>query len=345
MDIVGVDFFCGIGGLTYGLQQAGVRILCGIDTDTSAEETYVRNNKTMFINADINDLPYRTLQSILRSKTSGAHNRFIVFSGCAPCQPYSKINRSRGAREETNILLRFGDFIERFRPHFVISENVPQIRNQQQIFRRFLKKLENSGYKISFALVNAKDFGVPQTRLRLVLMASRVCEISIPKGDMKCRTVREAIAHYPPIELGAMDSRYPNHSAMKLSPINQKRIAATPPDGGDSRSWPPNLRLVCRQSTKGYYDVYGRMSWDKPAPTLTTRCVSYSNGRFGHPEQDRAISVREAAAIQSFPDDFVFYGTPTDAARHIGNAVPPRLANALGCYIVGLARTKYNRRV
>lgn len=338
MEIVAIDFFCGAGGLTFGLQQSGINVLCGIDFDNSVAETYKSNNNVPFLHADINELSYSQLGSILKTKKN--KKQLILFAGCAPCQPFSKINRSGSTAREMNALLRFGEFIDRFRPHFVISENVPQIKNQKKIFKRFIKMLENAGYNVCYALLNAKDYGVPQNRLRLVLLASRVSDISIPKLEVPERTVRDAIAHFPKISSGGNHKTQPNHIAMKLSPLNLKRITATQHDGGDSRTWPKKLQLDCHMKTEGYYDVYGRMFWDKPAPTLTTRCISYSNGRFGHPEQDRAISIREAAAIQSFPDDFVFHGSMTMAARHIGNAVPPLLAKSLGSHIQDLVKRK-----
>jgi DNA (cytosine-5)-methyltransferase 1 len=162
--------------------------------------------------------------------------------------------------------------------------------------------------------------------------------IDLPKGNVPTLTVRDAISHLPPIDAGSSLPAVPNHTAMKLSQINQTRIALTPMDGGDSRTWPKKLKLPCHRKSSGYYDVYGRMAWDKPAPTLTTKCISYSNGRFGHPVQNRAITPREAAALQSFPDSFVFHGSLTGIAKHIGNAVPPRLAAHLGRHILKHAR-------
>lgn len=200
---------------------------------------------------------------------------------------------------------------------------------------KFLANLVAHGYRVDFGVVNAMNFDVPQNRWRLVIMASRVKDfVRIPEGPTAGSppTVRDAIGNYPPLHAGEKRDDVLNHWAAKLEPKNLERIRAVHQDGGDLRSVDSRLRPASRKvfgkyGRGGFFDVYGRMKWDAPSPTLTTRCNSYSNGRYGHPEQDRAISIREAAALQSFPDSYVFYvKAVNDGAKLIGNAVPINLA-------------------
>jgi DNA (cytosine-5)-methyltransferase 1 len=333
--IQAIDFFCGAGGLTKGLLDAGVDVRLGIDFDEKAEKTYTNNNGVPFLGKDLRELTFQDLEPYIKKFSSP-----LLFAGCAPCQPFSQINRTQGDRKNEDLLLRFGEFIEHFKPEFVISENVPQLTKKRDVFDKFIKLLEKNGYAYDYGFIDAKDVGVPQMRKRLVLIASIVSEIKIPTTPKTLRTVKDAIAHFPKLSQGEESQGYNHHSARSLSELNLIRIQHTPPNGGDSRSWPDKLKLPCHKKVKGFTDVYGRMFWDKPAPTLTTKCNSYSNGRFGHPEQDRAITLREAAALQSFPDDYIFYGNQGLVAKHIGNAVPPLLGKFLGEYILTLHRAK-----
>ena len=209
-------------------------------------------------------------------------------------------------------------------------------------FRRFVRSLEQAKYSIKYSVLDAKDFGVPQTRRRLVLIAIRGKSASLPEpthtiGRRKRTTVRNAISHFPNIDAGQTHSKIPNHVAASISELNLERLRNTPHDGGDRRSWPRRLHLECHKNGHaGHSDVYGRLAWDQPAPTLTGRCHSISNGRYGHPTQDRAISLREAAALQSFPDGYVFHGSNMHIAQQIGNAVPVTFAESLGRHILEL---------
>lgn len=332
--IFAIDFFCGAGGLTRGLLDAGINVRLGIDFDENAKETYTQNNHVPFLGKDLRELTFRDLEPYIKKcKTP------LLFAGCAPCQPFSQINRTQGDRKNEDLLLQFGAFIEHFKPQYIISENVPQLTKKRAVFDKFLKLLEKNGYIYDYSFVDAKDVGVPQMRKRLVLVASNVVtEIQIPVTPKVVKTVKDAISHFPQLSHGEDSPEYNHHSARNLSELNLIRIQHTPQNGGDSRSWPEELKLPCHKKVKGFTDVYGRMFWDKPAPTLTTKCNSYSNGRFGHPEQDRAITLREAAALQSFPDDYIFYGNQGLVAKHIGNAVPPLLGKFLGEYIIQLSQ-------
>lgn len=328
-----VDFFSGCGGTSAGLQEAGMEILAGIDIDEDSADSFGRNfpGANVF-RTNILDLDTKVIEGLLPRRD------YVLFAGCAPCQPFSKQQKNRITTDpRRTLLLEFLRFILDLRPEFVLVENVPGIQSVEPgsgPFDKFVRSLKAEGYSIDYGVLTAAEFGVPQVRKRLVLVASLVSEVRLPPrthGDdlESFSSVRDWIGHLPPIDAGARSTSDRDHSSMKLSPINLERIRATP-EGGGRADWPPRLRLKCHSEYNGHSDVYGRLSWDRPASGLTTRCISYSNGRFGHPEQDRAISVREAALLQTFPRDFQFAGTLTSRARQIGNAVPPLVARRTG---------------
>ena len=325
-----IDLFCGAGGLTRGLLDAKIRVVRGVDTDGTAKETYERNNPgAEFVQADIRKMSPRDI-------TDGVDRRGgLLLAGCAPCQPFSK-HASRNVKDKRRSLIKcIGTLVKSILPDYVLVENVPGFRENNPYRTAFLKTLRNNGYRKDEQVVDAKDYGVAQTRRRYVLLASRKGPISVPKGRAKPKTVRDMIGNFPEIDAGLNDSpEVDNHVSSGLSDKLLERIKLTPPDGGSRRNTPKDLWTGCHLDHAGHTDTYGRMRWDAPAPTLTCRCISLSNGRFGHPEQHRAISVREAAAIQSFKTDYVFYSNMSNNAIHIGNAVPPRMARALGKAIV-----------
>lgn len=333
------DFFCGAGGLTRGLLDAGIKVIAGFDVDSGCKKTYEYNNPpSKFISTDIRSISIADLRNRSRTK------RFsdMLFAGCAPCQPFSQQRKGPRPKEQSTLLLAFGKIIKQAKPGFILVENVPGIAKIKgnSSFSRFLRILEDIGYKYSFDLMDAKSFGVPQNRRRLVLLASLHGPISIPSprfgNSLKpYRTVRDAISHFPPISAGSSHPSISNHVSSSITPINLTRLKHTPIDGGDRRSWPSHLKLAChKKDYEGHTDVYGRMHWDRPAPALTARCHSISNGRYGHPLQNRAISLREAASLQSFPDKYIFFGSNKHVAMQIGNAVPVLLAESLGRHIV-----------
>ena len=329
-----IDLFCGAGGLTLGLRRAGWAVVTGVDIDEAVKETYENNNPGVrFMSADIRSV---TDQDI-RTLAGAVPDAELLLAGCAPCQPFSKQRRAGLRRRgDATLLGQFARLVTALEPKVVLMENVPGIATVPGFssFRRFLKVLFDSGYVCDHRVLNARDFGVPQHRRRYVLLASRGGPPVLPSPSngavSRPPTVRSAIDRFPPIEAGEEDQSTPNHCAAGLSPTNLERIRRTPPDGGSRRDWPDSLTLDCHRETLGFSDVYGRMWWDRVAPTLTSRCNSLSNGRFGHPEQDRAISLREAAALQTFPDDYEFFGAKNPIARWIGNAVPVSFAEALG---------------
>ena len=328
IDITGVDLFCGVGGLSHGLLQGGIHIAAGVDLDKTCKYPYEANNRAKFIEKDVRQLQSSDIENYFREGT------LRLLAGCAPCQPFSTYSqKSRRIQRDGkwDLLLEFGRLVEEVQPELITMENVPQL-SEQNVFKSFLDSL--TGYHIWYGIVDCVRYGIPQTRKRLVLLASKFGPLSIiaPSCDMQnFLTVRKAISYLPKIAAGESDPADPLHTACSLNARNLQRIQASKP-GGTWRDWPVDLRAACHQKHSGttYPSVYGRMEWDAPAPTITTQCFGFGNGRFGHPEQDRAISLREAAIIQSFPKDYKFI-KPGDTAkfkvlgRLIGNAVPVRI--------------------
>ena len=316
-----------------------MNIAFALDHDTDARASFEANfPDAHFEFADIRKVSVEAV----RSRVGAERSKPVLFSGCAPCQPFTtqKPTRPKPNRDErAPLLAHFARLMEGCRPDLVFVENVPGLQTldaDSQPFDGFLRRLDGADYAVDYWPITLARYGVPQIRQRLVLVGSRHGTIRLPEethgpGTPNGRydTVRDWIAHLPPIRAGEEHREVPNHMAADLSARNLERIETTP-EGGGNRDWPEHLRLDCHKGFSGYSDVYGRMSWDAPASGLTTRCTSYSNGRFGHPEQDRAISVREAACLQTFPEDFVFHGSMKSMARQIGNAVPVRLAKLIG---------------
>lgn len=339
-----VDLFCGIGGLTHGLILEGFDVVAGVDNDDTCRYAYEKNNKAKFIHRDILDFTTKELRDLYGDSII----RILV--GCAPCQPFSSLNKNKSAYKTRDTrwgpLYKFMQFIQELKPEVVSMENVPDLSNKEKypVFQKFVQLLEELGYKTSFRTVDVSKYGVPQKRRRLVLLASLMGEISlIPEthtaGNLV--TVRDVISKLRPLEDGSVDPMDELHRASKLSELNKRRVLATPKNGGGPKDWSKDLIPDCYKKESGktfMSSVYGRMRWDEPAPTMTTHCISLGTGRFGHPEQNRAISLREAAIFQSFPSYYKF-GEPgnvvvTKVAKQIGNAVPVLLGRVIGKSII-----------
>lgn len=337
--IAAIDLFCGVGGLTHGLQKAGINVLAGIDIDNSCKFAFEANNKAKFINADISTLQGKDIQDFWQN------NDINVLVGCAPCQPFSthsnKIKGKEGGNK-WNLLNHFIRVVEESSPNVISMENVPNLSNKQ-IFKDFHNKLIDLGYHVSFSNIYCPDYGIPQKRRRLVLLASKFGKISLLKPthtESNYVTVKDAIGHLEKIDNGQRSETDRLHFTAKLSDINLKRIRSSKPNGS-WEDWDDDIKLQChkRISGKSYTAVYGRMSWDEPSPTITTQFFSYGTGRFGHPEQDRALTIREALILQTFPDGYKLYD---DSGRislsrlgvHIGNAVPVTLGFIIGKSII-----------
>jgi DNA (cytosine-5)-methyltransferase 1 len=327
-----VDLFCGAGGLTHGLMRGGINVLAGFDIDAQCRFPYEINNSSIFIRRDISRL---TSQEILEIYGDA---KYRLLAGCAPCQPFSTYSRSSRKHQDNkkwNLVYEYGRLVRETQPEFVTMENVPQLA-KHKVFHDFCASLKN--YHVWFKVIDCVRYGIPQTRKRLVLLASRFGPIELVSekpDDVKKATVYKAISHLPPINAGTSDPNDPLHVSCSLSEINLRRIRASKP-GGTWRDWDSSLLTSCHQKNSGqtYPSVYGRMEWDAPSPTITTQCFGYGNGRFGHPEQDRAISLREAAILQTFPENYQF-SEPNEKiyfnrlGKLIGNAVPVRLGEII----------------
>lgn len=325
-----VDLFCGIGGLTHGFIKENFKVAAGIDFDKSCKYAYVKNNNSKFIYADLRTYPPEEVNKLFPKKS------LKILVGCAPCQAFSTYTQGDTKNIKWKLLYSFGEIISEILPEVVSMENVPNLLNYKKgiVFCDFLSTLYSNDYIVEYKVVDAQNYGVPQRRKRLILIASRIGRIKIPKPThYKSRlvTVEKAIGKLPPIIHGESHVNDKLHRARKLSLLNLRRIRATPP-GGSWKNWRKHLVLNChkKESGKSYGSVYGRMRWNEVAPTLTTQCTGYGNGRYGHPAQDRAISLREAAILQSFPKNYQFIDPEKEfysstIEKHIGNAVPVKL--------------------
>lgn len=332
-----VDLFCGVGALGHGLLKAGFEIKAGYDIDGRCKFAFEKNNNAEFFERDVSKLTAREI----RAHFSGNIPSILV--GCAPCQPFSPYKRRYEEDPQWSLIEKFAELAVRVEPDFVSMENVPALEHYKdgQVFQRFVSTLKGGGYSVDWTIAKCEEFGVPQRRRRLVLIASRwrqATALTI-KGTAVV-SVKKAIGKLPPLAAGQTDAADKLHVASSLSELNLKRIKASKP-GGTWRDWPEELLADCHRKPSGktYSGVYARMTWDEPSPTITTQCNGYGNGRFGHPEQDRAITLREAAILQSFPAKFKFLPkneTPSrkELSRWIGNAVPVKLAEAIGKEII-----------
>lgn len=337
-----IDLFCGVGGLTHGFEQTGLRVIVGYDIDPACEFPYETNNKAKFILQDVETLRGKDL---LRYFPEGD---LKVLVGCAPCQPFSTYTRRYNKENEENeevdertkkwhLLEDFIRLIKECNPEVISMENVVQLK-RYPIFEEFVLELKNLGYFVRDYEVKCEYYGVPQTRTRLVLFASKFGYINLilpTHNESNFETVRSTICHLEKLEAGQSSQTDRLHKCSKLSELNQRRIRASKA-GKTWRDWPEELRSECHRKKSGrtYAAVYGRMEWDRPSPTITTQCFGFGNGRFGHPSQHRAISLREAALLQTFPSNYEF--VPPDqpigvsvVGRLIGNAVPVKLGQVV----------------
>ena len=319
-EIVAIDLFCGAGGLTRGLEKSGIAVNLGIDIDQACEYPYTANNKANFLLKSVDDVE----ASELLNAFNGAELKLLA--GCAPCQTFSSYNQKADSSDKRWwLLLQFSRLIEETEPELVTMENVPGLMDQD-VFREFVENLEARNFHVDYKVVNCAEYGLPQQRNRLVLLASQLgpIKLMIPKEfKRKAKTVKEAIGKLPAIEACAIDSKDPLHQSSSLSETNYQRILVSKP-GGSWRDWPEELVADChkKKSGKTYPSVYGRMSWDEPAPTITTQFFGFGNGRFGHPEP---ISKKVLG-------------------RLIGNAGPVKLGELIGKSILKHV-TEYNASV
>ena len=328
-----VDLFCGVGALSYGLKRAGLKVVAGYDVDARCKYAFEGNNGGNFFARDVAKLTAKEIKKHFSGKGPS------VLAGCAPCQPFSSYKQRYDEDPQWGLVTKFGKLAVEVEPDFVTMENVPALLRYKDgcVFKEFCNHLAKASYQMHWTVAKCEEFGVPQKRRRLVVVAARSAKLQpLTPTHSVAFSVREAIGKLPKLRAGEVDPEDPLHAASSLTPINLRRIKASKP-GGTWRDWPEELRAPChRRSTgKSYPGVYARMSWDEPSPTVTTQCYGYGSGRFGHPEQNRAISLREAAILQSFPDEYKFVPPNekisfVEIGRWIGNAVPVKLAEAIG---------------
>ena len=333
-----IDLFCGAGSLTYGFVLEGFNVVAGLDVDKSCKYAYETNNPgATFIEKKIEDVEATELMRWYPEED------MKILVGCAPCQPFSAYNKGkRNQDDKWRLLDNFSNLISEIQPDIVSMENVPTLKTfrKGKTYRHFVDRLEKDYIVTEYLRVSCLDYGVPQHRERLVLFASKPeygkIELLEPTHTSdRHKKVQDVISDLEPLEAGQTSQIDPYHKTSHLSDLNLRRIKASKP-GGTWRDWPPELVAKCHQQKSGntYSSIYGRMKWDAPSPTITTQCNGFGNGRFGHPEQDRAISLREAARLQTFPDDYKFVH-PDDPhpikaiGRFIGNAVPVKLSRII----------------
>lgn len=334
-----IDLFCGVGGLTRGLLDAGLNVIAGFDIDPTCQYTYENNNGIDYHIQNIREVNGEQINDLYDDDV------IKILVGCAPCQPFSqmrfKLRDANANDEKYNLLLEFGRLIQEVQPTIVSMENVPQIQ-KTTIFQQFINILDEQGYYHSEGVVYCPDYGIPQTRKRFVLVGSRLGPIELipPTHDRNNIHIRDYIGNLPPIHAGEVSPYDPLHRSASLSSLNLRRIQHSLP-GGTWRDWPENLRCACHRKKSGqtYASVYGRLSWEQIGPTITTQFYNYGTGRYGHPDQDRALSLREGAILQTFPPGYSFIDPNrrfvfNDIARHIGNAVPVRLGEVIGQTII-----------
>ena len=333
MNIQAVDIFCGAGGLTFGPKKAGIEVSHGIDIDESCRFAIESNNPlTQFINQSVTELQSCDVSAMFKE------GNIRLLAGCAPCQPFSKYRNPNSRKDDTKwrLLYEFQRLVSDVMPELVTMENVPQLRNHK-VFEGFVSALKTLGYHLWYDVVRCSEYGLPQNRRRLILIGSQLGPISLDQKKVSRKvTVKDAIGRLPKVGAGEKLESDPLHRSPKLMDINLKRIMHSLP-GGTWDDWPEEIRADCHKKNSGatYKSVYGRMVWDDTSPTITTQCYGYGNGRFGHPEQNRAITLREAAILQSFPMDYKFLDKETPFSFQklgtmIGNAVPPIIGQIIG---------------
>jgi DNA (cytosine-5)-methyltransferase 1 len=333
--LVTVELFCGGGGMAHGFFLEGIDIVAGFDVDKSCKYAYEKNNSARFKGESVSDLDGEEIKKLY------PEDSIKILAGCAPCQPYSPYSHNKKKKSDKwKLLYEFSRIINQVKPDIITIENVPTLLsyNKSKVFLDFVENLKGEGYHVWYKIVNCPDYGIPQHRRRLVLLASKFGDITlIPRTHLpkEYLSVEDAIGDLEPIEAGASSKKDPLHRSRNLTPKNMLRIKATP-EGGDWRCWPKELLLEChkKESGKSFGSVYGRMLWKEPSPTITTEFIGIGNGRFGHPNQNRAISLREAALLQTFPFYYDFIDPNVDfssqrIATHIGNAVPVRLGQII----------------
>lgn len=333
-----VDLFAGCGGGSMGFKAAGFTTLAAVEINKDAAASFALNVGVEPLVKDIRDV---TLTE-LRKQGVQPGNLTLLF-GCPPCQSFTVLRRGSQSSEKdlqrNGLIFEYLRLVANLKPRHLAFENVPGLIEGRwsDYFKAFRERLEDLGYAIEYRIVDAAEYGVPQRRRRLLVVGSRVTEPSLPEptyaeveGDKRKRfvTVRDTISHLNRLNSGEADPDDPFHRARRHSDLTLRRLACVP-EGGDRRSFLDELVLDCHRDHEGHYDVYGRMWWDQVAPTLTSGCTNVTRGRFCHPREDRALTLREAMLLQTFPPYARLTGTTDGMALQVGNAVPSLLAERI----------------
>jgi len=330
---IAIDLFAGCGGVTEGLKQARFKVVAAVDIDPIACGTYRINHKSVkLFKEDITKVSPNDLK-----KHIPKGRELDLLTVCAPCQPFSSQNKSRATDKRAPLILESIRFIKVLGPKVVFFENVPGLI-ESEVFMLLETMLRGEGYQtIKPVIIDAADYGVPQRRPRFIYIASKTKDaFNIPDPitvGNKRLTVRDAIGDLPRLDSGQRDPKDSLHAARKHRDIALQRLRHIPKNGGSRSALPDDLQLECHKNHDGHKDVYGRMYWDTVAPTLTTGCTNITRGRFAHPEYNRGITVREAARLQTFPDQYLFSGTLEQVATQVGNAVPVALMKNIAIHI------------
>lgn len=330
-----LDLFAGCGGLSLGLKLAGFRVLGAVELDSIAAETYRLNHpEVALLECDIKDVSPEQYRDALGI----APGQLDLLAGCPPCQGFSTLRTRNGGKRNRDprnqLISEMLRFVDAFEPKSVMMENVPRLR-EHTLFKSLCRDLRKRGYKLSFDVKDAASYGVPQRRRRLILVGNKTETVELAEESHRGPTVRTAIGDLPapgkgPDELHNLPEKVRSDRVRQL-------IRDIPHNGGSRKDLPVDRQLACHVRSDGFGDVYGRMAWDSVSPTITSGCFNPSKGRFLHPDQDRAITMREAALLQSFPPDYKF---PIKRGKQaialmIGNALPPEFIRRHATEIAG----------
>ncbi len=353
MALKAIDFFCGIGGVTKGFLNMGIDVIAGVDIDIRCKETYEANNirpngtSSKFFAEDITNFDTKKISELLKP------NDKLVLIGCAPCQPFTTITQNlKGRKKERGLLQCFSEIILKLKPEYLFLENVQGLNSPKNkiILDSFIESL-HPHYNIEPRIVNAKNYGVPQSRKRMILFAKRDGKIDYPNithgdkiGLKSVISLEKIISNLPKIKAGEQHAKLKNHVAGKLDKINLQRLKLQNKPGDGMEKWTIDLRLNSRKEGDyvGHKDVYARLRWNTPCGTLTTKFTSITNGRFAHPTQDRGLSILEGLIIQTFPKNYkMLFPAYTIQAKQIGNAVPVKLAEAFAKKVMEEEKMKF----
>jgi DNA (cytosine-5)-methyltransferase 1 len=348
-----VDLFAGCGGGSMGFKNAGFITLAAVEIDPDASASFSLNVGVDPLVKDIRDVSMKELRAL-----GVRPGELTLLFGCPPCQSFTVLRRAARATEHdlkrNSLMFEYLRLVEALRPRHLAFENVPGLveGRWRGYFEAFRERLDILGYTIDWRIADAAEYGVPQRRRRVLVIGSRVTSPSLPEpshaateadGRKSFVTVRDTISHLRPVASGQTDPDDPFHRARKHSELTQRRLACIP-EGGGRADLPDELVLDCHRNHEGHYDVYGRMWWDRVAPTLTSGCTNVSRGRFGHPDQDRALTLREAMLLQTFPPNAKLSGFVDNMALQVGNAVPSLLAQRIAEKIIEMDGQAARRR-